>query len=161
MLRFAIVSLFVFLIFTAELIIAHLDWLWFQPNLMIILIVFFNLFRGTRYSVFAALLGGLFKDSFSAGIFGLHIFSYILCAFSTTLVKMYVYQVGSMASRLLMVFLISLLNAVVQLILNLMFGSILASEGFLFVLIPEVLSTTLATVFLFEWLKQCALKLFA
>ena len=159
--KIIIVSIYVFVVFIIQNVLLNLFGQWFKPNILIILVVFFNLYRGIRYSLFAALLAGLLMDSMSVKVFGLHIFAYILCAYLTTFIKMYIYQPGSDASRILMVFLISLLYFVIQYLLNLMFVVIPFDQAFVFVLIPEVLTTTVMSLYFFEKFKQCASKLFA
>lgn len=173
MLRIFVVALFVFVTFLIEGILSDLFGRWFSPNLLIILVIFFTLSRGIRYGLVAALLAGLLKDSFSVKVFGLNIFSFITCAYLTIFIKRYIYQTGSNASRILMVFLISLIYVGIQYMLHVMFtcarqgipplsglASIDFAEMFAYILLPEVLATTLVTVFVFERLKQCALRLF-
>lgn len=152
---------FAFACFVLENVVAEIFGPFFRPNLLLILIIFFNLYRGVRYSLLAALLAGLFKDSYGVKVFGLHIFSFMVCAYVTTFVKMYVYQAGSMVSRVLIVFLINLLNVALLYVLHVMFSPIDFVTMFVHVLIPEVLTTTLVAPFVFEKLKQCASRLFA
>lgn len=167
MLRILVSALFVFVLFLIENILSELFGRWFSPNLLIILVIFFTLTRGIRYGLLAALLSGLLKDSFSVNVFGLNIFSFIACAYLTIFIKKYIYQAGSNASRVLMVFIISLSYIGIQYMLYGMFVLTVAgpaaidfSEMFVFILLPEVLATTITTVYVFEKLKQCALKLF-
>ena len=168
MLQILIVSLFVFVTFLIEGILTELFGPKFTPNLLIILVVFFNFFRGIRYSLLTAFLAGLLKDSFGVKVFGLNIFSFIMCAYLSTFIKVYVYHVGSNASRVLVVFLVNLIYIGIMYVLHVMFTPPLAglpsidfSEMFVYVLIPEVLTTTVVTIYVFEKYKQCALKLFA
>lgn len=134
---------------------------WVRLDLLVILIVFFNLYRGLRYSLLAAFFAGLLMDSFSANLFGLNIFSLMSCAYLTTLFKRYIYQMGSVSSRVLIVFLGTLINVVIHYIVNLMSASIDFSQAFMYVFIPEIITTTLLAHYCFEKLKQCALRLFA
>jgi len=133
---------------------------WFSPNLLIILVVFFNLFRGIRYSLAAAFLAGLLKDSFSPNLFGLNIFSFLLCAYLTTFIKMYIYHSGSVVLRMFLVFVISLINIIIHYILTLMVASIPFGEMFVHLLLPEVTATVIITNYAFKKFKECALKLF-
>lgn len=145
--------------FIAESVLGDLLGRWFKPNLLIILIVFLNLSRGTHYSILAAFLAGLLKDSFSVKLFGLNIFSFVVCAYLTTFFKIYIYQTGSAASRVFMVFLISGLNVVIQYLMNVMLAPIYFGEAVLHVWLPEVLATTVAAGYVLEKLKQCVLRL--
>ena len=158
-------ALFIFLsvivCFVIENIFSGVFGWWFQPNILIILIVFFNLFRGIRYALVVAFFGGVLKDSFSVHPFGINIFCFVVCAYLTTMIKMSIYQVGSEASRVLLIFIITIINVLLQYILNIMFASVLFTEVFRYILIPEVLTTTVISPYIFEKFKQCALKLFA
>lgn len=133
---------------------------WFKPNLLLIAVVFFNLYWGTRYSLAAAMVGGLLKDGFSAIFFGFNIFSLIACGYLTTFVKMYVYHVGSKSDRVLMVFLVVVLNAIIQYLLKVMLSSVSFPQAFLYVFLPEILTTTIVAGYTFDRLKACVLRLF-
>jgi rod shape-determining protein MreD len=159
--KFIVIAIFVFICFIIEGVLGEVFGRWFKPNLSIILIVFFNLFRGSEISIMTALLAGLVKDSFSANLFGLNIFSFIICANLVTLFKMYLYQTGSSVSRVMIVALTACCNVLIQYAIMVMFSPIFLKEMLRYVLLPEVLVTAIATPFLFEKLKQCALKLFA
>jgi len=159
--RFLWVLLFVFVGYAVESVIKEIFGGWFCPNLLLILVVFFNLFKGIRYSIGTAVLAGLLKDSYSAGIFGQHIFSFVLCAYLTVFIKTYLYHTSSHGSRVFFVFLVSFLNVLILYALNVMLGSVSFVEMVSHVLVPEVLSTTLVTPFVYRKYKQCALKLFA
>ena len=171
MLQIRIVSIFVCVTFVAENLLSELLGERFSPNLLIILVVFFNFFRGIRYSLLTAFLAGLLKDSFSVSVFGVNIFSFIMCAYLSTFIKVHIYQVGSNASRLLIVFLVNLIFIGIQYVLHVMLTPPLSgmaglspidfSEMFVYVLIPEILTTTIVTIYVFEKFKKCALKLFA
>ena len=50
---------------------------WVTPNFLLLLIIFVNLWLGIRFSLFAAVVAGLLKESFSTDFFGFHIF---ICA---------------------------------------------------------------------------------
>jgi len=157
----------VFLIFFSALVCFLIEQLlarylgrWFTPNLLIVLVVFFNLSRSTRYSLLAAVFAGLLKDSFAPRGFGLYLFSFICCAYLTSFFKLYVYQAGAMASRLLMVFFIVALNAHILFILNLMTMPLNYGEMFRYILIPETLATVVVTPYAFERFKVCVLRFF-
>ncbi len=62
-----------------------------MPNLLLLAVIYFNLAFGIRYSIFAAVVAGLFRDSFGAGIFGLNIFAFVVCAYLTTGLKRYLH----------------------------------------------------------------------
>ncbi|HPB67731.1 MAG TPA: rod shape-determining protein MreD [Candidatus Omnitrophota bacterium] len=151
----------VFATFVSECVLAQVLPSWHIPNLLLILVVFFNLYRGTRYSLVAGIVSGLFKDSFSAGPFGLYTFAFIITAFFTTLLKMYVYQPGAMASRVLLVFLVTVGYVTTYWMIQLMFTSLAFPSVFFHILVPEVGLTTLIAPVVFKKYRQCALRLFA
>ena len=151
----------VFATFIVECVFAQVIGYWYIPNLLIILVVFFNLYRGTRYSLLAGVFAGLFKDSFSAGPFGMYTFAFIVAAFLTTLMKMYVYQTGSMVSRMLLVFIVTIGYVTIYWIIQLMFTSLAFPSVFFHILVPEVGLTTLIAPVAFKKYRQCALRLFA
>jgi len=153
----ALISVYVCFIF--ETTLSTLFGRWFAPNLLLLLVIFFNLFRGIRYSIITALFAGMLKDSYSAGPFGLHVFSLVTIAYLTTIIKGFVYQPGSMPSRVLLVCVMSFINVVVMTVMNLMLSSVDLGDVFRYVLVPEVLTTTIATGYVFRWFKKCALRL--
>ncbi|MCK5214876.1 MAG: rod shape-determining protein MreD [Candidatus Omnitrophica bacterium] len=156
-----IIAIFTIVCFIIEAVWVDVLGVLFKPNLLIILIIFFNLFRGIRYGLITALFAGLLADSFSVKPFGINIFSFVICAYMATVIKMYVYQVGSVVSRVLMVFFVTLINILVLYFLNVMISPIAFSEAFMCVLIPQTVMTVLIAPYAFEKFKQCALKLFA
>ena len=145
--------------FTIEALSADLLGRWFKPNLILIAVVFFNLFWGTRYSLACAIFGGLLKDGFSANFFGLNIFSLIACAYLTTFIKMYAYHVSSKAGRVMMVFFMIIANGIIQCLVKVILSHGNLPWAFSQVLLPEVLATTIVAGYTFDKLKQCALNL--
>ncbi len=156
--RILLVIVAVFAAFVFEGVLAQLFGPWGQPSLLILLIVFFNLFRGIRYSLFAAILGGLLRDSYSVRIFGLNTFAFVACAYMTTLLKWYFYRAGSPSFRVVIVFLISLVNVLIHYALQTIYYSVNFGAVFTQILLPEVILTTALTNYVFDRLKQCALK---
>lgn len=144
--------------FLAESVLADVMHPWARPNVLIIMIVFFNLFRGIRYSLLAAVLAGILKDSFGVKTFGINIFAFVLCAYFTTFVKWYFYSVGSKASRVLMVFLVSVLNIFLHYFLYSMFAEVSFGQMIIYVFIPEMVWTVLITHYVFERLLKCAIR---
>ena len=134
---------------------------WFMPNLLLLMIIYFNWAFGIRYSIFAAVLAGVLKDSFSTSIFGINIFSFVLCAYMTTVLKKYFHHVTLRWSRSLLVVSIVIIHITANFFLQMMFGSVDAVQIFKFVLIPEILTTLIVASFVFTQLRKCASRLFA
>ncbi|MCK5259853.1 MAG: rod shape-determining protein MreD [Candidatus Omnitrophica bacterium] len=150
----------VFVLFLAEFFLFNMAGRWFMPNLLLLAIIYFNLAFGIRYSIFAAVLAGVLKDSFSTGMFGLNIFSFVLCSYMTTVLKRYLHYVASRRSRLLLVFFITVINISIHCVLQAISVKVDAGQVFKFVFVPEVLMTLIATSFVFTELKKCVSKLF-
>ncbi|MCC6758812.1 MAG: rod shape-determining protein MreD [Candidatus Omnitrophica bacterium] len=132
------------------------------PNFVLIAVIFLNLYRGMNYSLGAAFLGGFFLDSFSGSILGVNVLTFVLCVFLTGTLKMYIYQPGVAESRVLIVFVIVLVNGFLQYFINLIAGVDLPfGEALGRAILPEVILTTFFANVTFERLKDCALKLFA
>lgn len=134
---------------------------WLRPNIILILLIFFNLYRGIRHSFLVAFLGGMIKDSFAATPFGLNILTFLICAYFTTLLKMYIYEATSSRLRIFLIFIISILCVLTRFWIRLIFVPVDFWEVFRHILLPEVFATTVISLFAFRLFKQCALKLFA
>jgi len=159
--KIILVALAVFLFFLIEFFLFNMGGRWLMPNLLLLVIIYFNLAFGIRYSIFAAVLAGIFKDSFGAGIFGTHIFSFVLCAYMTTILKRYLHYVASRRSRLLLVLCVTVIHVMALFFLQLMFGKVNVVQVFTYVFIPEILTTLLVTSYIFTQLRKCVLKLSA
>ncbi|MCA9408503.1 MAG: rod shape-determining protein MreD [Candidatus Omnitrophica bacterium] len=156
--KLLLITILVFIFFMIEFLIFNLLGRMFMPNLMIILVVFANLAFGIRYSLYTGFLAGFIKDSFSIGLFGINICSFIICAFLTTFIQNKMYRRGSPSSRLLLIFMVASINVFVHFILEFMFYPF----SFIFVLqhiyLPEILATLFVTTFTFQYLRRCVLK---
>ena len=146
--------------FIIEFLLYNLAGRWFSPNLLLLAIIYFNLAFGIRYSIYTAVCAGLLNDSFSVGIFGLNIFSFIISAYMTTLLKRYLHYVASRRSRLLLVFFVAAVNFLVQLAVQAVFADVQVLTAARSVFLPEILITLLATSFIFRILQKCVSRLF-
>lgn len=145
----------VYIFFILESVLSALFGRWLTPNLLLLVIIFFNLLRGIRYSILAALLAGILKDSYSAGPMGISVCSFMTCAYLTTLLKSYIYQPGSLPSRVLLVFIMSLINIGLLYLLHLISTNVDFVDMFQNVLIPEITATCIVTGYVFKKLRQC------
>ncbi|MBN1869978.1 MAG: rod shape-determining protein MreD [Candidatus Omnitrophica bacterium] len=158
--KIILVPVCVLIFFLAEFFLYNMVGRIFVPDLLLLAIIYFNLAFGIRYSIYAAVLAGIMKGSFSTDMFGFHIFSFVLCAYVTTVLKRYLHYVASHRSRLLLVFLIILTNLLIQLLLRSIVGEIDPIQCFKFVFVPEILMTLVVTSFIFAELKKCVSRLF-
>ena len=124
MLRVFIIVFLSLAFYLIEFFLFNLFGRWVTPDLLLILVVFFNLYWGIRFSLLAALFAGFIQDSFSIDPFGTNTFTFIICVFLTTLIKRYLYQIGSISSRVLMIFLVSILSVFIHGLLNAMSGAV-------------------------------------
>jgi len=147
--------------FSAEKILAQLFGVWFKADFLIILIVFFNLSRGTRASLGVAFLAGFLRDCFATKMFGMSIFNYVACAYMTTLLKMYIYHIGSAAAHVLIVFLITIFSVCLQFVFTLTVSAVTFAGMFRHVLLPEVLATTILTPYTITKIRRCVSRLSA
>lgn len=129
-----------------------------KPNLLILLVIFFNLRFGIRYGLLAAGLSGILKDSFSIHSFGIYSWAFVLGAFLTTLITRYFYEVEENFLRILTVFIISLADMLIVFAMITFFYRTTFSQVMIYIVFPEVILTTLITQFVFNTLKKCALK---
>ncbi|MDP2653780.1 MAG: rod shape-determining protein MreD [Candidatus Omnitrophota bacterium] len=145
--------------FVVESVLSSVGGRWFKPNLEIIAVVFFNLFWGTRYGVISAFAAGLIRDSFAVGLFGLNVFSLLSCAYLTALFKIYLFHIGSMASRVFVACVMALANLLIQYLVMVVFLSVDIGAAMTHVIVPEVLATTVIAAYAFNKIKKCVLKL--
>lgn len=146
--------------FLAEFFLFNMAGRVLMPNLLLLAIIYFNLAFGIRYSVYAAVLAGVLKDSFGADIFGVYTLSFVVCAYMTTVLKKYLHYVASRGSRLLLVFFIILVNIAIHFVLRAIFTEIDFVSTLKFVFVPEIVTTLLVTSIVFAELKKCVSKLF-
>lgn len=130
---------------------------WGDPHLMLILVIFFNLYSGIRFSLWTALFGGALKDCFSTLPFGTHIFSYMVCACLSTYIRKNWYERGSSVSKLFMVFLLTVAHTLIMAFLyKMVFEEIRWQDVIGSVWLPEMLASMAVALFVFERLRDAA-----
>ena len=160
--RIFLVSGIVILCLVVQLVFARVLGSSFVPNFVLIAVVFFNLYRGLRYSLGAAFLGGFLLDSFSGSPMGFNVFSLVMCAFILGSVKKFIYQPGVAESRLLMVFLTVISNSFLQYFVNVAAGIRINFTVVLWgAMVPEIVLTLVFALYTLERLKKCASKLYS
>lgn len=155
------IGLGVWICFIIEYFLAQWFPMWLRPNFLLLLVIFFNLYRGIRHSLLVAFLAGMIQDCFSPQLFGLNTFSFMLCAYLTTFLKMYIYESGASASRLILVFLISFLFVLIGAFMRMIFVPVNFGAVIRYVMVPQVFATTVVSFYVLKVFRQCALKLFA
>jgi rod shape-determining protein MreD len=147
-----------FLLFLFEIGIFHVFGYWLKPNFLVLFVIFINLFWGTRYGLWAAIVAGLLKDSFLVGLFGANIFSFILSSYVVLLLKKYIFQVDAFYLKVTLAFFLSLLNIVILYFVEAFFAPGGFKDVVWFIAIPEVLTTTAVGPYCFHLFKKCALR---
>ncbi len=155
-----LIVIFTLILFAIEFLLFHLIGRWGMPNLLLLLVIFFTLYSGIRYGLLTAFVAGFVRDSFSIAPVGTHILAFVLCAYGTSFLKTYIYHNNSRTSRLLLVFVISLLNLTVLFFLNFRIVSFPIVQAFQNIFIPEIITTLVVTHFVFYHLKTCVSKFY-
>ena len=123
---------------------------WGDPNLLLLVVIFFNLYSGIRFSLWAALWAGIFKDCFSTMPFGTHIFAYIACAYLSTFIRQRYYERGNDFSKLFMVFSVVTAHALIRgLVHQMTFEEIRWVDVWTSVWFPELVATSVVTLYVF------------
>jgi len=157
--RISFLFLITFVFFLLELVFAEFFGRWFKPNLLLLLVVYFSLSWGIRQGLFVACVAGVLKDSMSAGVFGIHFFSFVLCAYAVAAINKYFYRPDTSSARLLVTFGITVLYALVNYFLVSLFQSVNFFAAFRFVMFSEIILTTLLAAFIFKRVRRCVLRL--
>lgn len=154
------ITSFILLFFLIEFFIFNMLNRWLMPDLSLLLTAFVTLYFGIRYGLFTAILAGMLQDSFGISMFGVNLFSFVVCAYMTVIIRKYVYHLGPSAARLVLIFFISVINVAIHFVFYLTFGVVHIGQTFQFILLPEVLTTLLVTPLVFQELKKCASRLY-
>ena len=154
------ILIFIGLSFFLELLLCDFGGSRFVPNFTLLSVMFVGLYFGIRHSIFASIIAGLIKDSFSVGVFGSHVFIFILSAYATTILKKYIYSSGSRFSRIFLVFVVTCLYVMIQFVINFRTGAWDIFEILRYILFPEIITTLIVTTFVFESFKKCVSRLF-
>ncbi len=162
--RIAIIGLVSYLGFALEFLLYNFWGHWGKPELLILVVIFFNLYLGIRFSIIAAVFCGIFKDASGVAPFGTYILVYIAGSYVTTFVRRYLYQPGSRLSRAVVAFFVVVGCFIVQAILVLMpdthsYSSnmnheVRLSELLLYILVPQLLTTMIAATYVFAQLRN-------
>jgi rod shape-determining protein MreD len=152
--RVAVIALVSYLGFALEFLLYNFWGQWGKPELLILVVIFFNLYLGIRFSIIAAVFCGLFKDASGIAPFGTYVLVYIAGAYLTTIVRRYLYQPGSKVSRALVTFFVVIGCFIVQVILSNMNHEYRLGEQLLYLLVPQLLTTMIAATYVFGKLRN-------
>jgi rod shape-determining protein MreD len=152
--RIVVIGLISYLAFALEFLLYNFWGPWGKPELLILVVIFFNLYLGIRFSIIAAVICGLFKDASGIAPFGTYVLVYIAGAYLTTVVRRYLYQPGSKVSRALVTFFVVIGSFIVQVILSNMYHESRLWEQLIYLLAPQLLTTMIAATYVFGKLRN-------
>ncbi len=152
--RIAVIILVCYLAFALEFLLYNFWGPWGKPELLMLTVIFFNLYLGIRFSIIAAIFCGILKDTLGLAPFGTHIIVYIAAGYLTTFVRRYLYQPGSKFSRAVVTFLVVTGAFIVQAVLTNMDHEVHVARLLLYVLIPQLVTTMIAATYVFEQLRR-------
>ncbi len=153
--------LLTFLLLILEIICSNVLGRFGKVNFLLLGVIYFNLVWGVRYSLLAAVVAGVFLDSLAVTPWGLNIFCFVVVAYLTTFIKRYLFHMGYGTLRVALVLFLYLVNVSLLFLLNSLWMELNAWHLFKFVLLPEILVTTMLAEPVFRSLKGCVLKLSA
>jgi rod shape-determining protein MreD len=148
-----------YIFFILELVLNGVFGVWAKPELLLLLVIFWGLYSGIRYSITTAVICGLLKDTFSILPFGTYLFVFIVAAYLTTLVRNTIYQPGSRFSRAVVAFFVLIGCFLLELLLYIMHHDVRASDLFFNIFLPQIVTSMVAVTFVFHWLRDIAVWL--
>lgn len=157
--KFFWIGLSVLLLFGIENIFYDFFRFWFRPNFILLLVIVLNLTWGIRYGLVISFLAGFLKDSYSAGPLGAHVLAFVLCSYFIFAVRKFFLQMDTFLFRCVITAMTVFFNVLVLYLVYSLYESMNLQHAFLFVLLPQTLSTVLVASFLFDFYQKCALKL--
>ncbi len=157
--RLFVIALLAYLFFLLEFVLYDTLGVWGKPELLLLLVVFWGLYGGIRYSIAAAVFSGLLKDIFSILPFGTYLFVLLAAAYLTTLVRRNLYQPGSPFSRWVVAFFVFIGSFGIEFILYGMRHEARLSEVFLNIFLPALVATMVVVTFVFYRLRDIAMLL--
>lgn len=156
--RLSFILVLTYLFFIVEFLLSSAFGRWGTPNLILLLIIFFNLYLGIRYGLLTAFCAGIFKDSFTIGVFGTNIFLFMSCAFLATVLRRNFYRPGSRLSRIMVTAGVVTAFVLAQVLLRSMDQDLDFGDIFQFVFLPEIFLTIVSATFVFNKLKELAVR---
>ncbi|MBF0569861.1 MAG: rod shape-determining protein MreD [Candidatus Omnitrophica bacterium] len=157
MLQIIIIPITCYLVLLLEFTLFNVFGRWGAPQLLLLVVIFFYLYSGIRYSLWAAFWAGGLKDCFTTLPFGANIFAFVLFAYLATVIRRYCYERGSDFSKLWMVLCVLTAHTIIMGILHIMtFEEIRWAEAWGSIWFPQTVMTLLVTIFVFERLRGVA-----
>ena len=156
--RFLFITVLVCLAFWAEFVLYNILGPWGKPELMVLAIVFCNLYWGIRHSIWAAFTAGILKDAFGIEPFGTHLFVYTVAAYLTAFTRDAIYQPGSRFSRAVVAFFVLTGVFILEILLHMRFFEVRVEEAAAFIFVPRMVLTMATATFVFHRLRDTVVK---
>ena len=157
--RFFAIIISVYLFFLIEFLLFDIFGRWGKPDLLLLLIIFYNLYLGIRHGLVCAFFAGFLKDVFSPDVVGTHILLFMMCACLAILLRRNFYQPGSRLSRLMVTLGVVVSYVLAWTVLQSISSDVQWLEIFRHVFLPEVLTTMVVATFVFIKLKNMAVRI--
>lgn len=74
-----------------------------KPDILLIALVFIQLYAGIRYGLYAAVLAGLIRDCMVVSFFGEHVAAYMVAMYAAAWLQQNYYEKGSNVWRMILV----------------------------------------------------------
>ena len=136
---------------------AHLNFFRIQPDFLLIAVIFLSFYVRFSQALLIAFCSGFLKDSFTAGVFGSNIFSFLLITVLLEQYKRYVYR-EDLYLKVVLVFLACLINGLINYLVILSQFSASFFSSLFFIILPEGIYTTLFAPAIFWLMRRCVLK---
>ena len=156
--RVIAIAVLVYCAFLAEFVLYNAFGPLAKPELMLLLVIFCNLYWGIRYSLWAAFAAGILKDAFGGGPLCTQVFVYIAAAYLTLFVRRNFYQPGSRFSRAVVAFIVLTGVFVLETIMHMRLFEVRVNEAVVFILLPQAAVTMLVATFVFHRLRDTVVK---
>jgi rod shape-determining protein MreD len=147
------------LLFYAEAIMGNVFGNWLKPNFLLLFVISVNLVFGIRYGLWAAIVAGVFKDSFGVGLFGSHILAFVLSSYLLVFIKRTMIHLEAIYFKLALVFTICLLNIVILYCIQVLFVQVNFQEAAWLIIFAQLVTTTAVGPYCLDGFKKCVLEL--
>jgi rod shape-determining protein MreD len=155
--RVAVIALVSYVAFALEFLLYNFWGQWGKPELLILVVIFFNLYLGIRFSIIAAIFCGVLKDTSGVTPFGTNVLVYMAASYLTTIVRRYLYEPGSRFSRIIVTFFVVTGCFIVQTTLLNMNHEVNMGDLIIYLLVPQLLTTLIAATYVFQQLKNISI----
>ena len=157
--RIFAIALLVYVAFLIEFVLYNMFGVWGKPELMVLMIVFCNLYWGIRYSIWAAFIAGLLKGAFCIEPVGTYLLIYIAAAYLTTAVRQGIYQRGSKFSRVVVAFFVLIGIFTMEVLLHMRLFEVRLLEAMGYILVPQIVLSMAVATLIFHHLRNIVVKM--